>query len=109
MISYTVKLVIALMGGPLDGVYLPVNPEMPGVPTQLYIYAAEAGAWSAYENNESYEGGPPAADVYSLRRGAVNMMTSYPRGAELYRLFYVRPLTALEVAEIQKIGRKRGL
>ena len=102
------KLVIALIGGPLDGVYLPANPEMPGVPTQLFIYAAEAGSWSLYVNNDAGEDAP-AVDVYSLRRGAVNMMGTCPPDAELYRLDYVRPLTQPEVAQIKKMGRERGL
>jgi len=103
-----VKLVIALIGGPLDGIYMPANPQMPGVPTQLFIFAEEAGAWSLYANNDA-SSDAPAVDVYSLRRGAVNLMTSCPRDAELYRLEYVRPLTEPEVVEIKKMGRGRGL
>jgi hypothetical protein len=103
-----VKLVITLIGGPLDGIYIPVKPEMPGVPTQLYIYADEAGAWSLYANDEASPE-TPAVDVYSLCRGAVNLMAHKPRDAELYHLDYVRPLTAPEVAEIRKIGRNHGL
>lgn len=102
------KLVIALIGGPLDGVYLPANPEMPGVPTQLFIYAAEAGSWSLYVNEEAASDAP-ACDVYSLRRGAVNMMGTCPPDAELYRLEYVRPLTKPEVAQIERLGKRHGL
>lgn len=102
------KLVISLIGGPLDGIYIPANPEMPGVPTQLFIYAAEAGSWSLYENKDA-AAETPALDVYSLRRGAINMMGTPPPDAELYTLDYVRPLTAPEVAQIKNIGRKHGL
>jgi len=103
-----VKLVIALIGGPLDGVYLPANPEMPGIPTQLFIYAAEAGAWSLYVNDDA-SADAPACDVYALRRGALNMMGTCPPEAELYRLDYIRPLTQTEVAQIERLGERHGL
>ena len=102
------KLFITLIGGPLDGIYMPVNPEMPSVPTQLFIFAAEVGGWSLYANNDAASDAP-VVDVYSLRRGAVSQMSSCPPDVELYRLEYVRPLTPPEVAQIKRMGKERGL
>lgn len=102
------SLFITLMGGPLDGIYIPANPEMPGVPAELYINDEEVPSWSYYRNSQA-GGDAPALDVYSLRRGAVRRMTSPPPDAELCRLNYVRALSSQEVAQIKSIGRKHGL
>lgn len=102
------KLTIELIGGPLDGIYMPVNPEMPGVPSRLFIFAAEARGWSLYENHDAQED-TATTDVYCLRQGAIGMMVNPPPDPELYRLDYVRPLTVAEVAEIQRMGKRHGL
>jgi len=102
------SLFITLVGGPLDGIFIPANPEMPGVPTELYINDEEAPSWSHYANSKA-GGEPPALDVYSLRKGAVRRLTSPPPDAELCRLNYVRALSPQEVAQIKSIGRKHGL
>ena len=105
--------VLALMGGPLDGVYLPANPDMDTLPTQVYVYSPECRGWSLYMSEEySDEDDPPAkptTDVYCLRRGAVNMMTSAPREADRYDLVFVRPLTPQEVVHIEKLGKRHGM
>jgi hypothetical protein len=90
----------------LDGIYLPANPAACSL-TELFVYAPEA-KWSYYRNSEA-EGARAAVDVYVLSLGAVSKMLAKPVRSRPLKLYYVRQLNPAEVAELEKIGRKRGL
>lgn len=99
--------VLALIGGPLDGVYIPVNSQTNEPPSELFVHCPEFGTWSVYRNENV--GGVASCDVYVLRRGALVPLAVTPRNKEIFKLDYTRPLSPEEVVEVERIGRSHGL
>ena len=95
--------VIALVGGPLDGVFIPAHSDLP---TQVIVNARPGRAWSVYE--WPAEDGIPVVDVYVLRVEALARMTTRPK-TQYREFYYSRSLTPPEVLKIKQIGRKHGL
>jgi hypothetical protein len=95
------EVMLGLVGGPLDGVCLPLNPHVNTAPAQLYVYYPDIRCWSAYESDQG--GGVVTVDVYRIRQGAA-AYTKIPADAVSFRLNFTRILNRAESQRIERLG-----
>ena len=94
-----------LVGGPLDGMYMPANPKHDGVPSKIAIYAAECG-WHAYLNPN--DGGTLKIDVYKIMWKSDNSFTRKPSNVQVYELHYDSALSPMQAQQIERLVRRHG-
>lgn len=91
---------LSLLGGPLDGIFLPLVAQANTLPGQLFVYYPEMSTWLVYRNREIAES---VIDVYRLRRGGAPMV-SKPKDVDVASMAYVRTLTPIEAQLVEKFG-----
>jgi len=91
-----------LIGGPLDGAVMPVNPRFNRPPTHLAIHAPLSG-WTCYEHEHA--GGLADYDVYRIN-GEPLTPPNMPKG-QIYNLLYRGPLSQTEAQQIQQDIQQR--
>jgi hypothetical protein len=96
------EVMLGLVGGPLDGVCLPLSPNVDTSPTQLYVYYPDICCWSAYESDRG-EGGAATIDVYRIKRGKA-VYTKIPTEVVSFRLNFTRILSKAESQHVEKLG-----
>lgn len=94
-----------LIGGPLDGMYMPANPRHEGMPSKIAIYAKECG-WHAYTNPN--DGGTLKIDVYKIMQKGDNSFTRKPSNARIHELHYDSVLSPIQAQQIERLVRRRG-
>lgn len=91
-----------LIGGPLCGAMMPVNPRFNRPPTHLAIHSPVVG-WTCYEHEHG--GGLADYDVYKIN-GEPVMPQTKPKG-EIFNLLYRGPLSPQEAQQIQQDIQQR--
>jgi len=94
---------LQLIGGPLDGLHLPVHPRFDRAPSVLAIDAMTLG-WLRYEWKES--GDLATCDVCRIDYRKIPP-TVPKRGSTVTNLDYTGPMPADEVKEILKEARRQ--
>ena len=94
-----------MIGGPIDGAYLPVQPSCEQPPTQLAVWCPEIKGWCAYIDRAA--GGVAIVDVYKLCDG-IKLPTMCPPDTDAVSLHYNGQLSKEEMAEITRL-QKGGL
>jgi len=93
-----------LIGGPLDGIFMPANPRLEGMPTEIIIWDRSCG-WHCYQDAEG--GGLAKVDVYKIvSQGNTSFMRA-PKGARLHEMNYVGAVPLDKAKEIERLVREQ--
>jgi len=93
-----------LIGGPLDGMYMPANPKLRGFPSEIAIYARQCG-WVGYHDPEA--GGTAKVDVYKIVQQRQDSFTRAPKGAVLHEMHYSGVLPQDQAQKIERMVREQ--
>ena len=98
-------VVLQLMGGPLDGLFLPVTPGAATPPRQLIIFSPLNTTWSNYVDRKRRVG---ATDVYKIKGGA-KLPIYKPTGYKAVDMHYLGAMSAEAAKTIEDMARSRRL
>lgn len=98
-------VVLQLIGGPLDGLFLPTTPDSKTLPHRLIIYSPSTAAWSCYTDPKRRSG---PVDCYKIRAGAM-LITSSPPGMTVANMHYAGPLSPEAAQSMENMARNRRL
>ena len=94
---------LSLLGGGLDGIYLPVHPRYEQPPTHLAIWNPLQQGWLRYTDPEA--GGVGDFDVYKFVPGAA-MPIHRPREGKIFVLVYDGMCSTGQQREIERMERQ---
>ena len=93
-----------LIGGPLDGMYMPANPKLKGAPSEIAIFARQCG-WHAYHDPQG--GGTAKVDVYKILSQRQDSFMRAPKGADLHEMHYTGALPQDQAQKIERMVRNQ--
>lgn len=96
---------LQLVGGGLDGCFLPVHPRYTTAPTNLLIYNPEQGHWLSYEGGEADS--QRIVDVYKIPDGVPAPSVRPVQPAEVFRLAFVGQVPPTQAKEIERLTQQR--
>lgn len=96
---------IALIGGPLDGVYIPMLPPYTAPASGACVWSPPTNSWIIYELENS--GGVASMDCYKLKAISASCLV-LPEGASACRMLYQRPANKSEIAQVERNARRQG-
>lgn len=94
--------VLKMIGGPLDGSYLPVQHMPP--PTHLAVYVPDNKSWVTYSNERDNR--EMAVDVYKIR-SSIELPTRPPPAAELLVLNYQGVMSKEDRLAVEQMVREQ--
>lgn len=97
--------ILQLVGGGLDGCFLPVHPRYVTAPTNLFIYNPEQGYWLSYVAN--WKSSDVVVDVYKIPDGVAAPSARPQQPAEIFRLDFVELVPPEHAQEIERMTRQR--
>lgn len=95
---------ITLLGGGLDGGYLPVHPRYTEPPTHLAVFNPDQRGWLRYVDPNA--GGVGSFDVFKIPQGVSLPMSCPEHHAKVFQFVYDGMLETHEAKEIERISRK---
>jgi hypothetical protein len=96
-------VMLLLMGGPLDGVYVPLTAEAKTSPSQLIAYSPSNATWTNYINVKRRTG---AIDVCKIRSD-VDLLAERPRGFRIVKMYYAGDASPETAKIVENMARSR--
>lgn len=94
--------VLKMLGGPLDGAYLPVQRDPP--PTHLAVYVPENKSWVTYHDHRDDR--KMAVDVYKIRATSI-LPTRPPPDTKPIGMCYDGVMSPEDMLAVEQLVRER--